>query len=238
MKDDYAFGPFRVDARKRRLWKGEESAVSLTPKAFETLLALVRQAGDVVEKDDLLEIVWPNVHVSEETLTQNISTIRKALGDTSEHPEYIATVPRRGYRFISAITEAGAAVVPEQSQLTQGLAPARTMRRDVRKFAWAGIAVLSMLIGAALAFAYRRPTPGPLTAAEWELNPPMEGAGLRRCTVTRWPAAGVRHKGSQRTRGSARASARLSRRTGRPRRGACPDPFWSPRQSIHCVLRR
>ncbi len=79
-----------MDARKRRLWKGEQ-LVPLTPKAFETLLALVRKAGDVVEKDDLLEIVWPNVHVSEETLTQNISTIRKALGDTSEHPEYIAT---------------------------------------------------------------------------------------------------------------------------------------------------
>ena len=67
----------------------------------------MRQAGDVVEKDDLFEIVWPNVHVSEETLTQNISTIRQALGDTSEHPEYIATVPRRGYRFISAITKLG-----------------------------------------------------------------------------------------------------------------------------------
>ena len=106
VKDDYAFGPFRMDARKRRLWKGE-LLVPLTPKAFETLLALVRRAGEVVDKDDLLEIVWPNVHVSEETITQNISTIRKALGDTSEHPEYVATVPRRGYRFISAVNEAG-----------------------------------------------------------------------------------------------------------------------------------
>ena len=228
MKDDYAFGPFRVDARKRRLWKGEQ-LVPLTPKAFETLLALVRQAGDVVEKDDLLEIVWPNVHVSEETLTQNISTIRKALGDTSEHPEYIATVPRRGYRFISAITEAGAAVVPEPSQLTQGLAPARTMRRDARKFAWAGIAVLSMLIGAALAFAYRRPTPGPLTAAEWELNPPdgtalvsggaLSPDGQRLAFVTR------DHKGHEvlrvRVLGSLDAPAV-------PGTEGARDPFWSP----------
>ena len=99
----YAFGPYRLDVKKRRLWKGDQ-VVALTPKALETLLALVRLAGHVVDKDDLLKTVWPDTFVSEETLTQNISTLRKALGDTSERPEYIATVPRRGYQFIGEVT--------------------------------------------------------------------------------------------------------------------------------------
>lgn len=100
---EYSFGPFRLDVRKRRVWRGDRP-LALTPKAFDTLLELVRQAGQTVDKDDLLKTVWPGTFVSEETLTQNIATIRRALGDSSDCPQYIATVPRRGYRFISALT--------------------------------------------------------------------------------------------------------------------------------------
>src|SRR6188474_3544484 len=98
-KATYVFGPFRLDSGKRRLWKDSE-IVPLTPKALDILLALVLQAGQLVEKDDLIKAVWPDTFVGEETLTQNISTLRKALGDTADQPDYIATVPRRGYQFI------------------------------------------------------------------------------------------------------------------------------------------
>ncbi len=91
----YQFGVFRLDPAKRRLWRDDE-LVSLTPKAFETLLVLVERAGQVVEKDDILKRVWPDTFVEEATLAQNISTVRKALGDTAETPTYVATVPRRG----------------------------------------------------------------------------------------------------------------------------------------------
>ena len=62
-------------------------------------------AGTIIDKDDLLKRVWPDTFVNEETLTQNISTLRKALGDTADQPEYIATIPRRGYQFISPVAK-------------------------------------------------------------------------------------------------------------------------------------
>jgi DNA-binding winged helix-turn-helix (wHTH) protein len=99
---EYLFGPFRLDVAKRRVWRGDQ-LVPLTRKAFDTLLALLQQPGQVVDKEDLLRTVWPDTFISEETLTQNIATIRRAFGDSSERPEYIATIPRRGYQFIGVV---------------------------------------------------------------------------------------------------------------------------------------
>ncbi|HTM55960.1 MAG TPA: transcriptional regulator, partial [Pirellulales bacterium] len=101
----HRFGPFQLDSEKRRLSRGREP-VPLTPKALETLLVLVGRPGEVVEKDDLFKAVWPDTFVEEATLAQNIATIRKALGDTTETPTYVATVPRRGYRFLGPVTTA------------------------------------------------------------------------------------------------------------------------------------
>jgi DNA-binding winged helix-turn-helix (wHTH) protein/tetratricopeptide (TPR) repeat protein len=106
-KHFYEFGPFRLDASRRRLLRGGE-VVPLTPKAFDTLLALVEQSGRVVEKDDLMERVWPGVTVEENNLTQNVSALRKALGERREEPQYIATVPGLGYRFIASVSESRA----------------------------------------------------------------------------------------------------------------------------------
>jgi DNA-binding winged helix-turn-helix (wHTH) protein/TolB-like protein len=100
----YEFGPFRLDTSRRRLLRAGE-VVPLTPKAFDTLLALVEQSGRVVGKDDLMERVWPGVAVEENNLTQNVSALRKALGERREQPQYIATVPGLGYRFIAAVSE-------------------------------------------------------------------------------------------------------------------------------------
>lgn len=101
----YEFGPFRLDATERVLFRGGE-AVRLTPKEFETLLALVRNSGHLMTKGELLKEVWPDTFVEEATLAQNIFTLRKALGRGAEgERQYIETVPRRGYRFIAEVRE-------------------------------------------------------------------------------------------------------------------------------------
>jgi DNA-binding winged helix-turn-helix (wHTH) protein/TolB-like protein/Flp pilus assembly protein TadD len=103
-KHFYEFGPFRIDSSKRRLVRNGE-VVPVTPKAFDTLLALVESRGRVVEKDDLMEKVWPGVAVEQNNLTQNISALRKALGEKRDQPEYILTVSGQGYRFVASVSE-------------------------------------------------------------------------------------------------------------------------------------
>lgn len=106
-KHFYEFGPFRLDTVKRRLVRDGE-VVSLTPKAFETLLVLVENSGRVVEKDDLMDKVWAGLAVEENNLTQNISALRKALGERRDEPQYILTVSGLGYRFIASVKESWA----------------------------------------------------------------------------------------------------------------------------------
>lgn len=96
----YEFGRFRLKAAERVLLR-EGEPVPLTPKVFDILLALVEHGGQVVHKDDLMRRVWPNTFVEEGNLTQNISLLRKALGETADGVQFIETVPRRGYRFVA-----------------------------------------------------------------------------------------------------------------------------------------
>jgi DNA-binding winged helix-turn-helix (wHTH) protein/tetratricopeptide (TPR) repeat protein len=81
----------------------ENQRIALTPKAFETLLALVRRPGEAVSKQELLKAVWPDSFVEESNLSQNIFLLRKALGDAAEHRQYIVTLPGRGYRFAASV---------------------------------------------------------------------------------------------------------------------------------------
>ena len=141
------FGPFRLDPTKRRLWRGDE-VVPLTPKAFDTLLVLVSRAGTTVEKDDLLKAVWPDTFVEEATLAQNISTLRRALGDTSETPTFIATVPRRGYRFLEPVSEIEEDPSEARPREGQGLDGQESVHRQDRG---APANLAGMAIGTALA---------------------------------------------------------------------------------------
>lgn len=84
------------------MWHAE-TLVSLTPKAFETLLVLVRNSGEVVGKRELMDEVWADTFVEESTLSQNILTLRKTLGSFEEGKQFIATVPRRGFRFVAPV---------------------------------------------------------------------------------------------------------------------------------------
>src|SRR5262252_3409384 len=99
-----------------------EKVVPLTPKVFETLLALVERAGRVVEKSELMNLLWPDTFVEESNLAFNISTLRKALGKNSENGQYIETIPGRGYRFVASICEVNtetAGLAPEENNRCQ-----------------------------------------------------------------------------------------------------------------------
>ena len=102
----YEFGPFRIDVG-RRLVLREGEPVSLTSKSFDTLLVLVERRSEVVHKDELMKQLWPDTIVEENNLTQQISMLRKALGERPGEHRYVLTVPGRGYRFIAEINEAG-----------------------------------------------------------------------------------------------------------------------------------
>jgi DNA-binding winged helix-turn-helix (wHTH) protein/tetratricopeptide (TPR) repeat protein/TolB-like protein len=100
----YEFDEFRVDPVKRRLMRGGD-IVPLTPKAFSILLALLENRGEVVEKEELIQKVWPDTFVTEANLTQNISSLRKALGEKASESRYVLTVPGRGYSFVGDVFE-------------------------------------------------------------------------------------------------------------------------------------
>src|SRR5499427_3704668 len=109
----YEFGPFRLDPSHEELVEGTRK-VSLTPKAYKTLLVLVENRGRTLAKDELLEKVWPDAFVEEATLAQNIFTLRKLLRDDRETAQYIETLPKRGYRFVAEVREVRTETVPLQ----------------------------------------------------------------------------------------------------------------------------
>jgi Tol biopolymer transport system component/DNA-binding winged helix-turn-helix (wHTH) protein len=100
----YEFGPYLLDTSERVLLR-EGEIVRLTPKEFETLLALLRGGGRVMSKEELIKEIWQDTFVGEATLAQNVFTLRKALGEAEGGKSYIETVPRRGYRFAARARE-------------------------------------------------------------------------------------------------------------------------------------
>ncbi len=98
----YRFGPYRLAPDERRLQRGEED-VHLTPKAFDLLVLLVREAGHLQCRDALIERLWGHTVVEEHGLTWNVSALRRALGDCGESPAYIETVRGHGYRFVATV---------------------------------------------------------------------------------------------------------------------------------------
>ncbi len=161
----YEFGPFRLEPAERKLLRGNDVVV-LTPKAFDTLVLLVRNSGRLIEKDELIRMLWPDTFVEEGTLTNHISLLRKALG---EEPAFIETVPKRGYRFVGAVRQLPGASLADKpggqrefanEVSTDRRAPdhlvaaiplsARRPRRTLAAFAAAALAIL--VIGAVLWF--------------------------------------------------------------------------------------
>ena len=103
----YEFSGFRLDVARRQLRASDDQPASLTVKVFDLLLYLVEHRGELVEKSTLLQAVWPNVIVEENNLNQNISVLRKVLGERAGEHRFIVTVPGRGFRFVAPVKVSG-----------------------------------------------------------------------------------------------------------------------------------
>ena len=176
----HEFDGYRLDTARRQLLTSNGLPVPLMPKALETLVYLVEHAGQTVSKDDLLRAVWPDTVVEENNLTQNISALRKALGEKAGEHRFIVTVPGRGYRFVAAVqAEArkseseGALVVPDTQPI--GTTQSSVYRRRWITYTAAGIA-LAAAIGMWLA-TDRNATdsPHPQTIAVLPFKPVIDG---------------------------------------------------------------
>ncbi|HTD62031.1 MAG TPA: winged helix-turn-helix domain-containing protein, partial [Gemmatimonadaceae bacterium] len=139
----YRFGPFRLDPSRRSLTR-DGTDVAVTPKAFDILLYLVQHPNRVVTKQDLMKAVWPDTIVEEGNLTQNLSLLRKALGDETR---LIVTVARQGYQFTADVT-------------VEAPTPPRPETRW-RNVAALGTAALLVFIGASIAWQRFRNAPDP-----------------------------------------------------------------------------
>ena len=167
-------GDFLLDGSQRRLIRSGED-VYLPPKTFELLLHLLQNRGRILTKNELLEAVWPNVNVVENTLAQRIREIREALGDGAHGGRFIKTVPKVGYQFIGEVDDEYPVVMapPVIASLEAGMVPIAAARdvetrvpankrgRFVRPVAIACVTLVG-LIGAGyfLATARRAPPPG------------------------------------------------------------------------------
>ena len=117
----YEFNDFRLDVQQRLLTAaGNGQPIPLPPKAFETLLYFVERRGELLEKTAIMRVVWPNIIVEENSLNQNISIIRRALGETPGQHRFIVTEPGRGYRFVAEVS-----AVAEQPPPTRAPPPAQ-----------------------------------------------------------------------------------------------------------------
>lgn len=149
-KQLYEFGPFRVDPDRELLLRGDQT-VPLTPKTFQILLVLVRHSKEVVAKDDLMKMVWPDTFVEEANLSRNIFLLRKALGETPQDHQYIVTVPGRGYRFAEDVQ-----LVPDRdvSIVAATHAKVEMQVRETNRWPWIIVAAILVLAVAAVSFRF------------------------------------------------------------------------------------
>ena len=145
----YMFGPYRLDTAKRVLLR-DGVMVPLPPKAVDLLVVLVESAGELVEKRELIERVWPDTFVEDGNLSVNIFTLRKALGAADGEGEYIRTVPRRGYTFVAEVTEEPSAVASAEAEVSIPPLPApeaQTTARSARFYRTLVGILLTVVVG-------------------------------------------------------------------------------------------
>jgi DNA-binding winged helix-turn-helix (wHTH) protein/TolB-like protein/tetratricopeptide (TPR) repeat protein len=145
----YQFGAFQLNP-DASLLSGAEGPIPLAPKVFETLQLLVENNGKTVSKDELLRRVWPDTFVEENSLTRNISTLRRALGDGENGSRFIVTVPKRGYRFVAPVQEV-VNQAPGTIASTAAAPPASTNSRSAWIFSVAIVIVFAIGVAAYLA---------------------------------------------------------------------------------------
>jgi DNA-binding winged helix-turn-helix (wHTH) protein/Tol biopolymer transport system component len=185
----YRFGGFELEPERRSLRSiATAEPVALTAKLFDLLVYLIEHRGRLVEKQELLDAVWPNVIVEEANLPQTISVLRRALGEDPRAHEYIATIPGRGYQFVATVEiaepQSGTiASEPDAGLILHGTSGALERSLDATPRAAAARAarqraylLAAGLVGAVLAgslvFALTRPAPQPRSVSRYFVTPP------------------------------------------------------------------
>ncbi|MGH9937556.1 MAG: winged helix-turn-helix domain-containing tetratricopeptide repeat protein, partial [Blastocatellia bacterium] len=187
----YDFGPFRLLPAARVLLRAG-CPVALTAKVFDLLVALVENRGALVERNFLMNMLWPDAIVEEGNLTQCVFVLRKALGDNHSEAAYIATIPGRGYRFVAPVMEfIGRVEAPGLAQANDGpQAISPTTSLAVLPLKLIGIGQTAALLGTGIADAIItnlsrngrlivRPTTAVLKYAEIGKDPMAAGRELR-----------------------------------------------------------
>ena len=172
-KHSYYFGVYRVYVAERELFR-EGEPVALSPKMFDTLLLLLSRHGHVVDKQELMKSLWPDTYVEEDNLVQQVSHLRKTLGERPEGGPYIETLAKRGYRFAAPVEEswdsepAGSQPAVAEPSLHKGGRAGRW-----RRFTWLLGAAFALSLGVTGWLFFFRPgehapevllTPVPLTS--------------------------------------------------------------------------
>jgi DNA-binding winged helix-turn-helix (wHTH) protein/Tol biopolymer transport system component len=184
----YRFDEFTLDVAARKLLRGS-TATALPSRAFDALVYLIERRDGLVQKNELIDAIWADVVVTDDSLTHAISVLRRALADERAHPKYIETVPRRGYRFVGAV-RTDQASAPEPAAETAAsepnapdLKPAPTSsppaRRQART-AWISAGAAAVAAGAALAaiFAWPAPSNNAGARAVWLSQPSPPEASI------------------------------------------------------------
>ena len=173
--DVFAFAGFSLDARQRLLFGVDGKPIALSGRAFDTLLYLVEHPDELIDKQQLMNAVWPNTVVEDNNLNQNISIVRRALGEAPGEHRFIVTVPGRGFRFVSRVQHAEAAdpkafpptVAPQQVAPAVAASQPRSTTRRV----WLWGIVAAVVVAAAVVLWARLPPPAPEPTASVAVVP-------------------------------------------------------------------
>jgi TolB-like protein/DNA-binding winged helix-turn-helix (wHTH) protein/Flp pilus assembly protein TadD len=166
-----SFKAFRLDTANHLLWRNGDR-VPVAPKGFDVLAYLVEHAGQVVTQDEILQALWPETHVNPEVLRKYILEIRKALGDRPDNPEFIETLPKRGYRFVAPVIDESTAKSPDmptsqaaEEQVGPATAPSEQESSSVKRRLWklAIIPVVAVVAAAGLGVYFLLARNGPKT---------------------------------------------------------------------------
>jgi DNA-binding winged helix-turn-helix (wHTH) protein/TolB-like protein/tetratricopeptide (TPR) repeat protein len=123
----YAFGDFVLDRAQQEVRRRDGSLLNLSPRLFNALLLFVEHAGELLDKDALMRSLWPGMVVDENSLSQVVSGLRRALADEPVASRYIQTVPRRGFRFVATVTTLPE---PTATATTQAVATEESLQHD------------------------------------------------------------------------------------------------------------
>jgi DNA-binding winged helix-turn-helix (wHTH) protein/Tol biopolymer transport system component len=238
----YEFGSIVIDVASRQIWRDSEPVV-VPSKAFDILTYLAARPDRTISKDELINAVWKDMFVSEDSLVHSMSVLRRALGDDSARPQFVITVPRKGYRLkgpVRAIAEPAPEACPEsvsapelerQVGLLPAAAPAKTFWQSPK--AWALFAAALVVLLLAREFAPQKPAAR--TGTILFTQPAPEGSPLASGGILspdgRYMVFVARDREGAQSRLYLKQMNSPELRAVAGTEGAA-DPFWSPSSDV------